>query len=167
MKIYHTDIHSPIGTLSLFSSEQGLKKVCWDKDFSETPFARWFPGYSEIIWHTAHPLLERVSSQLGAYFKKELTSFTIAFDLDGTSFQQEVWKSLQKIPYGHTTSYQQLAISVDRPNAVRAVGNATGQNPLPIIIPCHRVILKNGNIGGYSSGIQIKDWLLAHEGIIL
>jgi methylated-DNA-[protein]-cysteine S-methyltransferase len=167
VKIYHTDIHSPIGILSLFSSEKGLKKVCWDEDFSEAPFTKWFPGYSEIIWHTAYPVLVSASSQLRAYFKKKLTRFNIAFHLDGTPFQQEVWQSMQKIPYGHTTSYQQLAISVGRPNAVRAVGNATGQNPIPIIIPCHRVILKNGNIGGYSGNIEIKDWLLAHEGIIL
>jgi methylated-DNA-[protein]-cysteine S-methyltransferase len=167
MKIYHGKLKSPIGDLSIFVSDNGLKKICWDKDIAEAQWDRWFPDHEEIVWNSRHSHLTSTKQQLTAYFKKRLTAFNLPFDLTGTPFQKKVWKRLQRIPFGRTRSYQQLAMAVGDKNAVRAVGNANGRNPVPIIIPCHRVIHKNGNIGGYGGGIGIKDWLLAHEGVIL
>jgi methylated-DNA-[protein]-cysteine S-methyltransferase len=167
MKIHHCKLKSPIGDFSLFVSDKGLKKICWDKDMEDAGWDRWFPEHEEIVWNTKHTHLTSTKEQLDAYFTKRLTAFTLPFDLEGTPFQKKVWKRLEKIPFGQTRSYQQLAIALGNEKAVRAVGNANGRNPVPVIIPCHRVIKKNGNIGGYGGGIRIKDWLLAHEGIIL
>jgi methylated-DNA-[protein]-cysteine S-methyltransferase len=103
---------------------------------------------------------------LNEYFEGKIKTFSLPLHLHGTPFQIQIWKALQKIPHGKTWSYQQLAMEAGNPRAMRAAGSANGRNPLPIIIPCHRVIRKNGDIGGYSSGLSIKKWLLAHEGII-
>jgi methylated-DNA-[protein]-cysteine S-methyltransferase len=113
------------------------------------------------------PVLLDLKVQLRDYFNKNIQEFSLPLKLEGRPFQLRVWKNLQKIPYGTTWSYQQLARAVKNPRAMRAVGSANGRNPLPIIIPCHRVIRKNGDIGGYSSGLAIKRWLLQHEGINL
>ena len=102
--------------------------------------------------------------QFQKYFKGELQSFKFPLDLRlGTPFQQKVWKKLLTIPYGTTRSYKWLAQSIKNPNSARAVGNANGQNPLSIIIPCHRVVRENGELGGYTGGIKIKRYLLALE----
>lgn len=88
---------------------------------------------------------------------------TIPIQPVGTAFQQRVWTALRTIPIGTTWSYKTLADAIGRPSACRAVANANGKNPLPLIVPCHRVIAANGGLGGFSSGIQRKEWLLAHE----
>ena len=112
------------------------------------------------------PVLLNLKVQLQGYFNKNIWQFSLPLKLEGSPFQLRVWENLQKIPYGTTWSYQKLAIAAENPRATRAVGSANGRNPIPIIIPCHRVIRKNGDIGGYSSGLPIKRWLLKHEGII-
>ena len=89
----------------------------------------------------------------------------LPLDLQGTSFQKRVWEELRKIPWGGTISYKELAARVGNPKALRAVGQANGANPIPLIIPCHRVIAANGTIGGYSSGVERKRRLLRHEGV--
>ncbi|HYH03913.1 MAG TPA: methylated-DNA--[protein]-cysteine S-methyltransferase [Bacillota bacterium] len=101
--------------------------------------------------------------QLRYYFEKKLHTFKLPLDCQGTVFQQAVWQGLQQIPYGATWSYRQLAEAIGNPGAVRAVGNANGANPVPLIIPCHRVIRSNGTLGGYSQGIAIKQALLKLE----
>ena len=101
--------------------------------------------------------------QLIEYFRRTRRVFRLSFDLSGTAFQNKVWRRLMKIPYGQTISYAGLARAIGRPKATRAVANACGQNPLPILIPCHRVIASDGKLGGYSSGLKRKRWLLRHE----
>lgn len=101
--------------------------------------------------------------QLRYYFERKLYTFKLPLDYQGTAFQKAVWKGLQQIPYGTTWSYRQLAQAIGHPKAVRAVGNANGANPIPLIIPCHRVIRSNGALGGYSQGISIKKALLELE----
>ncbi|MBM4286438.1 MAG: methylated-DNA--[protein]-cysteine S-methyltransferase [Deltaproteobacteria bacterium] len=102
--------------------------------------------------------------ELIGFIEGDLTNFTqVPIDLKGTPFQIRVWQELQKIPRGTTISYQELAKRVGNPKAARAVGQAVGANPIPIIIPCHRVIAANGSLGGYSSGLDRKRWLLEHE----
>ncbi len=167
MKIYHSAINTSVGELSLFASNQGLHRISWGKHFAEELLMKWFPGDWEILWNDHNTILQRVQDQLQSYFIKKLLQFNLPLEPKGTPFQLSVWNQLQKIPYGYTWSYQQLATAIGKPNAIRAVGNANARNPIPIIIPCHRVIRKNGNLGGYGGGIVIKDRLLAHEGVIL
>ncbi len=105
-----------------------------------------------------------VIGELERYFAGTLEVFSSPLDLTlGTEFQQQVWRALTKIPYGETRSYRWLAEAVGRPRAMRAVGNANGKNPLPIIVPCHRVVRENGGLGGYTSGVHIKRSLLDLE----
>lgn len=116
------------------------------------------------------PLLREAVRQLGAYFTRRLTIFSLPLRPTGTAFQLQVWQELQTIPYGRTISYRQLAQRIGRPSACRAVGNANGKNQLPILIPCHRVIAADGSLGGYSAGDgiegkAIKKQLLTLEGI--
>jgi methylated-DNA-[protein]-cysteine S-methyltransferase len=110
------------------------------------------------------PVLKEAAAQLEEYFAGERTEFDVTMELDGTPFQQEVWAELSRIPYGETISYGELARRVGRPNGPRAVGQANGRNPIPIIVPCHRVLASNG-IGGYGGGLKIKRALLAVEGV--
>jgi len=108
-----------------------------------------------------------VLRQLAEYFAGRRRTFALELAPVGTPFQMAAWRALQAIPWGRTRSYAQLAEAIGRPTAVRAVGGANGANPLPIVVPCHRVIAADGSIGGFSGGIDRKRWLLAHEGIAL
>jgi methylated-DNA-[protein]-cysteine S-methyltransferase len=110
------------------------------------------------------PVLKEAAAQLEEYFAGERREFDVPMELDGTPFQKEVWAELSRIPYGETISYGELARRVGRPNGPRAVGQANGRNPIPIIVPCHRVLASNG-IGGYGGGLALKRALLAVEGV--
>ncbi|MHC5225597.1 methylated-DNA--[protein]-cysteine S-methyltransferase [Ignatzschineria sp. LJL83] len=109
-------------------------------------------------------LLNRIIAEFTAYFSGNLKDFTIPMKPQGTPFQRSVWKALTEIPYGAVISYKTLAENIENPKAVRAVGSANGKNPLPIIIPCHRVIQANQTLGGYSGGLSTKIALLTLEG---
>ena len=108
-------------------------------------------------------LLSMATIQLDEYFKGKRTTFSLPFKLTGTPFQLAVWKELQNIPYGQTTSYKEIAQKINKPKACRAVGMANNKNPLPIIIPCHRVIGSNGKLIGYAGGLKLKNYLLELE----
>ncbi len=110
------------------------------------------------------PVLKETAAQLEEYFAGERTEFDVTMELDGTPFQREVWAELSRIPYGETISYGELARRVGRPKGPRAVGQANGRNPIPVIVPCHRVLASDG-IGGYGGGLKIKRALLALEGV--
>lgn len=108
--------------------------------------------------------LDSFFAELSDYFDGSLTDFHTRIDLSaGTPFQQSVWRQLRRIPYGQTTSYSELARRVGKPGAARAVGNANGRNPLPIVVPCHRVVAAGGGLGGYTGGLDIKRFLLDIE----
>jgi len=111
-----------------------------------------------------HPILLETVRQLQEYFVGRLRTFSIPLDLQGTDFQIAVWRRLQEIPFGETRSYAQIAQSISRPNAVRAVGAANGSNPVAIIVPCHRVIGSSGKLTGYGGGLPLKKRLLELEG---
>lgn len=115
----------------------------------------------------AHPLLDETERQLRAYFAGQLRIFDLPWRTSGTSFQESVWGMVAAIGYGRTRTYMDLARELNSPGAVRAVGAANGANPLPIIIPCHRVVATGGGMGGYGGGIDLKRRLLALEGAIL
>lgn len=108
-------------------------------------------------------LLSMATIQLDEYFQRKRTTFSLPFKLTGTPFQLAVWKELQNIPYGQTTSYKEIAQKINKPKAYRAVGMANNKNPLPIIIPCHRVIGSNGKLIGYAGGLKLKNYLLELE----
>ena len=108
-------------------------------------------------------LLSMATIQLDEYFQGKRTTFSLPFKLTGTPFQLAVWKELQNIPYGKTTSYKEIAQKINKPKAYRAVGMANNKNPLPIIIPCHRVIGSNGKLIGYAGGLKLKNYLLELE----
>ena len=115
----------------------------------------------------ASPLLDEIEGQLRAYFAGRLRAFSLPCRLKGTAFQKNVWCMLMRIPYGRTRTYMDLAVELNSPGAVRAVGAANGANPLPIVVPCHRVVATGGGMGGYGGGIDLKRRLLALEGAIL
>lgn len=152
---YYTHYQSPIGQLTLQATNQGLSGSWFDKQ-STTP--------EDLgVEQAQHPILQQAIAEYANYFAGTLTDFTVPTDPHGTVFQRQVWAMLQTIPYGETWSYQDLAIAIDNPKAVRAVGLANGKNPVSIIIPCHRVIGKNGKLTGYAGGLDNKRRLLSLE----
>ncbi len=155
MPLSYTFLESPIGTLLLAGDSEGLRQITFSHNGSP---ARPDPG-----WQEDPSELVEVVRQLRAYFAGELESFNLSVTPDGTPFQQRVWSELLKIPYGETISYGELARRIGSPNASRAVGLANGSNPIPIVIPCHRVIGSNGKLTGYGGGLPIKEKLLALE----
>jgi len=122
------------------------------------------PANSGQAGRDAPPVLRDAASQLREYFARERTAFDIPMRLDGTAFQAEVWAELSRIPWGETITYGELARRVGRPTSSRAVGQANGKNPIPIIVPCHRVVAGSG-VGGYSGGLSMKRALLALEAV--
>lgn len=114
-------------------------------------------------WENNPEPFSEARKQLDEYFAGNRRDFELALAPHGTPFRQQVWQQLRKIPYGETCSYGEIATALGNPKASRAVGAANGANPLPIVIPCHRVIGANGSLTGFSGGLAIKDWLLAHE----
>ncbi|MCW2542242.1 MAG: methylated-DNA--protein-cysteine S-methyltransferase [Frankiales bacterium] len=114
-------------------------------------------------WQRDDDAFDDVRGQLGEYFAGDRRDFDLPLSARGTAFQQQVWAALLAIPYGRTTSYGRMAASISSPNASRAVGLANGQNPISIIVPCHRVVGANGSLTGYGGGLDAKRWLLTHE----
>lgn len=143
---------SPIGSLFLVASEKGLSGIFWEKQL--VPMAKKLADNS---------CLAQAAAELNEYFSGQRKDFSIPLDVIGTEFQKKVWRQLQKIPYGKTYSYKELAEKIKAPKAMRAVGTANGRNPLSIVIPCHRVISADGSIGGYAGGIAKKTKLLNLE----
>ncbi len=145
---------SPIGYLKIAASESGVVAI----DFLD-----------EEISATRNPSTEFADcfQQLDEYFAQRRREFSLKLNPKGTDFQKRVWNELMKIPYGKTTSYLNIAETLGDRKALRAVGAANGRNPIPIIIPCHRVIGRNGDLIGFGGGIWRKEWLLRHEGVVL
>jgi methylated-DNA-[protein]-cysteine S-methyltransferase len=150
--LYFTLHPHPMGTLALVASDEGLEQVRFDG----TPPPDAIPG-------NGHPILKETIRQLNAYFARELREFSLPLVLKGTAFQVRVWRALQQIPYGTTRTYAEQARAIGTPDAVRAVGAANGRNPIPIVIPCHRVIGSNGKLTGFGGGLPLKRYLLDLE----
>ena len=121
---------------------------------------------NDAVRNDDNPVARETVRQLQAYFAGKLRRFELTLDMQGTAFQKRVWRELEGIPYGETRSYRQLAVALGSPNAVRAVGGANGANPIPIIVPCHRVIGSSGKLVGYGGGLPLKKRLLALEGAL-
>jgi methylated-DNA-[protein]-cysteine S-methyltransferase len=152
--VARTVIDSPIGPLGLTSSDVGLRGVLFD--------AR------TLRPDGGSPVLDAAARQLAAYFEGELVEFDLPLDLFGTEFQRRCWLALATIPYGQTVSYGEQARRLGLgPDAARAVGSANGSNPIPIVLPCHRVIGADGSLTGFGGGLHVKRFLLEHEGALL
>ncbi len=154
-KYFRKIIDSPTGKLTLIASNTALKALLFSNTYHGFNKKNPINEENDIISKTEKELLE--------YFKGERKFFDIPLDPDGTDFQKQTWNELSKIPYAEKVSYQELAKRVGDIKKARAVGNANGKNPIPIIIPCHRVIAKDGSLGGYGGGLKIKEFLLNLE----
>lgn len=147
---YQQCVTSPIGTLQICANEQAVTAVLFQPEES-------------FIEHK-NKVTINASKQLTEYFSGSRKDFDLPLDATGTEFQRTVWLQLQKIPYGEICNYGDIANRIHNPKAVRAVGAANGRNPIPIIVPCHRVIGANGKLTGFAGGLSTKAWLLQHEG---
>lgn len=141
---------SPVGELLIESEDEKITTIGFQKD-------------TRLDEHVT-PVIEQCVAELDEYFFKGRKFFSVELNLVGSDFQRKVWQELLNIPYGRTWSYESLALRLGDINAIRAVGLANGQNPVAIIVPCHRVIGKNGDLVGYGGGLENKVWLLQHEG---
>ncbi|MDJ0835770.1 MAG: methylated-DNA--[protein]-cysteine S-methyltransferase [Acidobacteriota bacterium] len=154
--MYYDFMETEKGPLIIAADEEGIHHI----DFQDGKRPLTVPDQ----WQRYESdLIKRAKQQLCAYFNGELTRFDLPLKPQGTTFQRGVWEQLCKIPSGRTISYAELAEAVGKPTASRAVGAANGQNPISIVIPCHRVIGKNGKLTGYAGGLDVKAWLLDHE----
>ncbi len=158
MTLAQKSVSSPVGTLRCVASDNALVGV-----FSETQLLY----RNDAIESEDHSILEQTARELAAYFHNGDSPFTVPLAMEGSEFQKSVWAQLLRIPYGETRSYLQIASAIGKPKAVRAVGAANGKNPLGIIVPCHRVIGSKGTLTGYAGGLDMKRWLLCHEGALL
>jgi len=154
---------SPIGPLAIATDDDILLAIDFNGDVKSLARRLSLPDTADAFPHAARPVLDR----LEAYFAGDLAALDqIAVRPAGTPFQRRVWDALRTIRAGTTSSYRDLAACIGSPSAVRAVGAANGANPIPIVVPCHRVIGTNGALVGYGGGLDRKRWLLAHEGIV-
>jgi O-6-methylguanine DNA methyltransferase len=143
-----------VGWLRISATEAGVSGI----EFLDQP-----PTGAPMI---QSPHLKEAYKQLSEYFRGERMTFKLKLDFHGTKFQKDVWKALESIPFGSTASYKEIAESIGCPKGARAIGMANNRNPLPIVVPCHRVIGASGDMVGYGSGLELKEKLLRHEGIL-
>jgi methylated-DNA-[protein]-cysteine S-methyltransferase len=155
MNTYFQQIKSPVGLLTLIADQTSLLAVQWEVQSLKRP-----PTALEA---QDHPVLIEAEKQLSEYFAGTRKDFDLPLKLTGTPFQNNVWRQLQKIPFGVTQTYGELAKKIGNTNASRAVGAANGKNPLSIIVPCHRVIGKTGELTGFAGGLRAKEFLLNWE----
>ncbi len=156
-EIFYTYMDSPIGRLTVVASDRGLTEIRFP-NHEQAAHAPSLPATARANHFVAQALV-----QLSTYFAGKLRDFDLTLAPQGTAFQQTVWTQLRAIPYGATASYSAIATAIGKPTAARAVGMANGKNPLPIVVPCHRIIGSNGALTGFAGGLDTKRWLLCHE----
>lgn len=154
-------LRTPVGVLRVTASERGVTAIERVSRASVASRAKVSPRTQVSPRAARHA--DTAVRQLREYFAGTRRKFTVPLHLDGTEFQQQAWAAMRNIRYGHTLSYAQQARAIGKPKAVRAVGSANGANPVPIIVPCHRVIASDGSLGGYALGLTMKRYLLALE----
>ncbi len=152
-KSYFAYYDSPIGLIEIGGTPDGITSLFFVEE-----------RRSGVA---TNDVCEEAVKQISEYFAGSRQEFDLPITMDGTEFQQQVWQELRSIPFGQTVSYGDVARSIGKPSAVRAVGAANGDNPVSIIVPCHRVIGSNGGLTGYGGGLERKQWLLKHEGGLL
>ncbi len=165
LPILSLSVATPIGRVRLAANAKGLVRVELPGPNAELRMKVWlalrFPDAS--IRSGVNPILRKAAAQLEGYFTAGLTGFSLPLQLVGTPFQMLVWRAVAAIPFGETRTYRDVAETIGRSRAVRAVGAAQAANPLPLVVPCHRVIGSDGSLTGYGGGMETKRWLLDHE----
>ena len=151
--LFQRSLMTTLGALQLEATEQGLSAIRFPSRASKS-----------MKRTETTPVLDHAIEELTAYFQSALTRFSVPLVWAGTPFQEAVWATLIHIPYGETVSYSEVASAIGRPQSARPVGGAVGRNPLPIIVPCHRVMGSNGALTGFTGGLEFKVSLLSHEG---
>lgn len=146
-----SNFNSPVGPIAIYSDDDAITQIKFNK---------------KVELEQTDEVIEKCKTELAEYFNGKRKSFDIQIKPEGTEFQLRVWNQLMNIPYGKTISYSDLAIRLGDIKVIRAAGTANGKNKIPIIIPCHRVIGKNGSLVGFAGGLEIKEQLLKNEGII-
>ena len=161
--ITYAALDTPIGRLLIAKTGSGLCKISLPSK-NDSSFFHWLKDHfpKEEIVENADSLSVEIN-QLQQYFDGERSEFTFSLDLRTTPFRNNTLQKVAKIPFGKTASYKDIAVQINNKKAVRAVGSANAWNPIPIVIPCHRVIAHNGSLGGYGGGLKMKKWLLKHE----
>ncbi|HEX5831495.1 MAG TPA: methylated-DNA--[protein]-cysteine S-methyltransferase [Gemmatimonadaceae bacterium] len=166
MRVHFVTMPSPVGELLLAARDDGLTCIRFEENrHAERLEAAWVPDDGR--GGPASDVLALAREQLDAYFAGARTTFALPLAARGTPFQARVWAALRMLGFGETISYAGLARRIGSPDAVRAVGAANGRNPLPVVVPCHRVIGADGSLTGFGGGIERKRWLLRHEGALL
>lgn len=150
---YFDGLTTPLGRIHIVATDKAIVRLY-------LPNTRWSEHFTRA---PQHPLIRRAKKELHEYFSGKRKRFTLPLAPAGTAFQRRVWSVLKRIPHGRTVTYAEEAVSAGKGSAVRAVANANARNPIPILIPCHRVVRSNGTLGGYSGGHSKKRKLLAHE----
>ena len=153
--MWFDEFKTPIGLLRIAVDATGLRCVMFENNKYDAP--------NRSEWRLDKVVTREAREQMLQYFSGERREFDLKTSFTGTEFQQRTWQTLASIPYGQTWSYTELAKRIGSPKAVRAVGAANGRNPLPIVLPCHRVIGSNGTLTGFGGGLPVKKWLLEHE----
>ena len=161
MNLTSARIDTPCGSWFAVMEDEDLVILALDAECEKRALARRFPGVDPKPARRNHPVLTAIS----AYLEGDIGALDrIPVKTAGTAFQEKVWKALRRIPAGKPISYAALAVKIGMPTAVRAVANANAQNPVAIVVPCHRVIAKDGSLCGFGGGLPMKKWLLTHEG---
>jgi methylated-DNA-[protein]-cysteine S-methyltransferase len=158
-QLARTSMASPIGELTILATDDAVVAIRWDHE----PFDVRLTADVVDVEHGRHPVLDEAVRQLDEYFAGERLEFDLPLEPNGTPFQRQAWTALRTIPYGETISYGEQAGRLGDRNKSRAVGAANGKNPIPIVVPCHRVIGANGHLTGFGGGLDVKAWLLQHE----
>ena len=164
MRIYVSEMQSPVGTLHLASSDQGV--VCINLSGREDFLKDLEKRIPDMELEENDSKNKGVIRQLKEYFSGARKDFDLPLHLIGTEFHKLVWRQLCQVPFGQTASYKEIAVKIGKPKAMRAVGQANHRNPIPIIIPCHRIIGANGHLVGFGGGLDKKRFLLSHEGVL-
>ena len=155
---------TPLGIMVTVATQKAIVLLEFsDRQIIDDEFEKIKKEYGAEITEGSNGVIEKLKFQLKEYFEGNLKQFDIPLMAFGSPFQKEVWNILQAIPYGHTKSYADQALDLGSPNYVRAVAKANGSNRIAIVVPCHRVIGKKGQLTGYSGGLWRKTWLLNHE----
>ncbi|UCC80063.1 MAG: methylated-DNA--[protein]-cysteine S-methyltransferase [Candidatus Zixiibacteriota bacterium] len=159
----HNETESPLGKIIIGEHKGKICMVDFKGDRTKKTLKTLSRHYGAKLNRQETPILKKAKKQLSLYFSGRLAKFDLPLDYTGTGFQETIWKQLEKIPFGKTVNYGGVAEKTGNPGAARAVGAAVGSNRISIVIPCHRVIGKDGSLTGFGGGLKRKEWLLAHE----
>ena len=165
MEVFYQTLETPIGKLLVASSFRGICRIGFPSEAASDQAAWFHRHFSVVPEESVEGFLARAMEQLNQYFEGQEKAFDVPLDLRGTPFQIRVWQKLLEIPYGATVSYGGVARAIGNPQASQAVGAAVGKNPVPIVVPCHRVIGYNGSLVGFGGGLPTKEKLLKLEGV--